>query len=245
MPITIFGVTTSHHRDDGSSKKLEDYVTKDQVHDKKYINKNFIKKDIIGNSSSYVTLHSQRRIATIKPGIDANDAITKKQTEDLVSDLGRQVIGVIKGELDKLKDDCANITDELSRAKRSLGNSFLPFLDNDDVNFEDKRLRNVGDPIAPKDAVNLKYISTKIYLTGKLKNGHNPTFVLTGGTDYFLCLYKGTVFGFYSFPAPDHIIIKSNGKEVKAFDSFNFNPFDKITFHPKFGVIFTEGYKFL
>jgi hypothetical protein len=61
MPITVFGVTTSHHhRNDGClstissktetyaefkaiEKKLEDYVTKDQVHDKNYIDKNFVK----------------------------------------------------------------------------------------------------------------------------------------------------------------------------------------------------------
>jgi hypothetical protein len=155
------------------------------------------------------------------------------------------ILNIFKGELDKLKDECTKITDQLSRGKRSLGNSFLPLLDNDGVDFEDKRLRNVGQPNAPKDAVNLKYITinriTKIYLTGKLTNGPNTTFVLTDGSDHFLCLYKGKVFDFFSFPAPDHIIIKLDGKEVNGFDSFNFNPFGKITFHPKSGVTMAGG----
>jgi hypothetical protein len=105
-------------------------------------------------------------------------------------------------------------------------------------------LRNVGEPIARKDAINLKYITTKritkIYLTGKLKNCPNPTFVLTGGSDQFLCFYKGTVFDFSSFLASDQIIVKLDGKEVNGFDSFNINSFDKITFHPKSGVSMTE-----
>jgi hypothetical protein len=95
----------------------------------------------------------------------------------------------------------------------------------------------------------LKYISTnritKIYLIGKLKNGPIPTFVFTGGSHHVLCLYKGTVFDFFSFPAPDHIIIKLVDKKVNGFDSFNFNPFDKITSHPKSTVNMRDGDKYL
>jgi hypothetical protein len=193
-------------------------------------------------------LENKRRIADIKPAISPNDAVNKKQIGQYISNLNRMILNIFKGELDKLKDECTKITDELSRGKRTLGNSFLPFLDNDDVDFEDKRLRNVGEPIAPKDAVNLKYISTNritiMYLTGKLKNGPNPTFVLTGGTDRFLCLYKVTVFDVSSFPAPDHIIIKLDGKEFNGFDSFNFNPLEKISFHPKSGVSMVDGHNF-
>jgi hypothetical protein len=225
-----------------------DYVTKDQVYDKNFINQNYINKDILDHTQSSITLMDKRRIANIKPGISANDAVNKKQIEDYVNNLNRQITDIFKDRLEKAKDECTKLTDQLSRGKRSIDNSFLPFLDNDDVDFEDKRLRNVGEPIAPKDAINLEYITTnritKVYLTGKLKNGPNPTFILTGGIDHFLCLYKGTVFDFFSFPVPDYISIQLNGKEVNGFDSFNFDPFNKITFHPKSGVTMTDGHKF-
>jgi hypothetical protein len=232
----------SHHRNDGClstissntktdaefnaiRNKLEDYVTKDQVYNKSYIDKNFINKDVAGYTQLYISLENKRRVADIKSAITPNDAVNGKQIEQYIINSNRMILNIFKDELKKAEDECTKITDELSRGKRSSGNSFLPILENDDVDFEDKRLRNIGEPIAPKDGVNLKYISTnritKIYLTGKLKNGPNPIFVLTGGSDHFLCLHKGIVFDFSSSPAPDHIIIKLNGKEVNGFDSFN------------------------
>jgi hypothetical protein len=86
-------VTTSHHhRNDGClstissntkteaefkaiRKKLEDYVTKVQVHDKNYIDKNFINKDVVDYTQSYISLENKRRIAYIKQAISPNDAV--------------------------------------------------------------------------------------------------------------------------------------------------------------------------
>ncbi|KAJ9582727.1 hypothetical protein L9F63_022929, partial [Diploptera punctata] len=47
-------------------------------------------------SAAYVTLHNDRGLAAIKPGIDANDAANKKQIEEYVSNYHNQVLGVIK-----------------------------------------------------------------------------------------------------------------------------------------------------
>jgi hypothetical protein len=66
-------------------KKLEDYVTKDQVHDKNYIDKNFIKKDVVGYTQLYISLENKRRIADIKPAITPNDAVNGKQIEQYIS----------------------------------------------------------------------------------------------------------------------------------------------------------------
>mgnify|MGYP000533578194 CR=1 FL=1 len=45
-----------------------------------------IKKDIIGHTSTYITLCDQRRIAVIKPGISPCDALNKSQMEEYTKD---------------------------------------------------------------------------------------------------------------------------------------------------------------
>ena len=128
MPITIFGETTCTVKQPQihqipHSKTLPDlssFVTKDQAHDKKYLNKNFIKRDVIGTTSSFITLNNQRRIAGIKPGIDPNDTMNKKQIEDHVANYYSQVLKVIKLSIKEAKDECTKISEDIiSRERRS------------------------------------------------------------------------------------------------------------------------------
>ena len=79
MPINIFGGITPKCNNRGDhSEDTKDFVTIYQVYDNEYLNKNVIKKYTIGSFPSYITLHNHRRIASIEPGIDANDAVNKK-----------------------------------------------------------------------------------------------------------------------------------------------------------------------
>jgi hypothetical protein len=201
MPINIFGNVTSKRNNQGVKPEFiplntSDFVTKDQIYDRKFLNQNFINKSVIAYTSSYITLGGQRRIAAIRPGVDKYDAVIKSQMEDYVTNLNRNIMQITQEQLQK----CIT-KDQLSRGKRSFDNSFLPYSNqDDDANFENRRLRNILDPIDPKDAVNLEYMSknvlTKIYLTGKLKN---ETFILCNNKKYFLCLFKGTVLNFISY----------------------------------------------
>lgn len=238
---------------------IDNYVRdfKDQLLNKfSYVEQNYIKKDVIAYSNTYMSLGGKRRIAAIKPGIDGSDAVNKKQMEDYCYDkptIDDKLKDLTKGELHKL-------TNAITRGKRGVDKIYFPYLSGNDVDFENKVIMNVANGINDSDAINKKQLEEAIddkiknfvggnrnviLICGELKliNNINPHFIINGER-YFPVLRDGTIEDIETNLEKDEYTVSIAHIKIDHTTPFNVIKGNLLYFKPKPGLGFKEGYKF-